>query len=44
MVESTDVGPTFRTDCNLLRKQFQKTGQVAVHRVGRTGETCPVGF
>lgn len=39
MVESTDVGPTLRTDCNLLRKQFQKTGQVAVHRVGNTGET-----
>ena len=38
MVESTDVGPTLRTDCNLLRKQYQKAGQVAVHRVGSTGE------
>lgn len=38
MVESTGVGPTLRADCNLLRKQFQKTGKVAVHRVGNTGE------
>lgn len=39
-VESTDVGPTLRADCNLLRKQVHKAEQVAAHKVGDTGKNA----